>query len=138
MTVDGDAAWANDETQSTDALHVLPGEAWVMIDKALDLTVEHLRVEYAYDPPDAPRAGAGRPPVLSRLRALQLVLAEVDDALRFEAYRAGEEGLSYAAVGKALGISKQLAHQRFRRSSPLDPPPDPSTKSRRSARPPRS
>ncbi len=64
------------------------------------------------------------------LRALAALRTELEDVERATAARALAAGSSYGAVARALGISRQAAHRRYRDLAGEDPPPEPSPRGR--------
>ncbi len=58
------------------------------------------------------------------LHALSALRRELDAFERVQAWRALDSGASYGAVARALGISRQAAHRRYRElAAATDPPP---------------
>jgi len=58
------------------------------------------------------------------LRALAALRRELDAFERVQAWRALDAGSSYGAVARALGISRQAAHRRYRElADATEPPP---------------
>jgi transposase-like protein len=58
------------------------------------------------------------------LRALTLLRRELDAFERVQAWKALDAGASYGAVARALGISRQAAHRRYRElAAATEPPP---------------
>jgi transposase-like protein len=57
------------------------------------------------------------------LHALSALRRELDAFERVQAWRALEEGSSYGAVARALGISRQAAHRRYRQLAAATEPP---------------
>jgi hypothetical protein len=54
----------------------------------------------------------------SALRALIQLRGEIDDLVRVQIERGLASGLSFGDLGRALGISRQAAHRRFRELAP--------------------
>ncbi|HET6547848.1 MAG TPA: hypothetical protein VFG79_05310, partial [Solirubrobacter sp.] len=58
------------------------------------------------------------------LRALSALRRELEAFERVQAWRALDSGSSYGAVARALGISRQAAHRRYRElAAATEPPP---------------
>ena len=58
------------------------------------------------------------------LHALSALRRELDAFERVQAWRALDAGSSYGAVARALGISRQAAHRRYRElAAATEPPP---------------
>jgi len=64
------------------------------------------------------KEAAGAPDGESALRTLTLLRDELDEFERQQATRVLSRGLSYSQVARALGISRQAAHRRFRHLAP--------------------
>ena len=58
------------------------------------------------------------------LHALSALRRELDAFERVQAWRALDAGSSYGAVARALGISRQAAHRRYRELAAATEPPD--------------
>ncbi len=64
------------------------------------------------------------------LRALSAMRGELEGAELAEAARALANGSSFGAIARALGISRQAAHRRYRHLAGAEPPPDPRSRGR--------
>jgi hypothetical protein len=64
------------------------------------------------------------------LRALAALRTELQEVERAEAARALANGSSFGAIARALGVSRQSAHRRYRDLSGAEPPPEPEPKGR--------
>ena len=64
------------------------------------------------------------------LRALAALREEIDAAERLQASRALGNGSSFGAIARALGISRQAAHRRYRDLAGAEPPPEPAPRGR--------
>ena len=88
-------------------------------DRTAALALEVLSAETGF-------RGAGPGEFRDIIQAAQIVAQEADQSLQRWALAARREGMSWAEVGGALGISKQAAQQKFRTtlSEPLVASPD--------------
>lgn len=64
------------------------------------------------------------------LRALAALREEIATAERVQATRALASGCSFGAIARALGISRQAAHRRYRDLAGAEPPPEPQPRGR--------
>lgn len=64
------------------------------------------------------------------LRAASALQAELEDVINGEAARALANGSSFGALARALGITRQAAHYRYRRLAGTEPPPEPKPRGR--------
>ncbi len=64
------------------------------------------------------------------LRALSALRSELADVERTQAARALANGSSFGAIARALGISRQAAHRRYRNLAGGEPPPEPQPRGR--------